>query len=359
MASLPTVPSLTSLRNSPPSTLAWRFHARHAGSHLTTVAPPSASPQSSSPSPVQGHGTSPCALASLPSQQDSRLNTTTASTATHNVMAATGLAITPYAVPTRPTVAGVLGPTLRGTTPVPPPPAPRRAAPVHTPLLSVSHAPALTKHILPSAPTVLPPSPARRVGRMMRCASTGGLPPPLLLTFGGCYSYSVARKGGLVLSQACYALHDGGGPTSEFLQRVRDFIVSHTGSGPLCYNSLVSLVRLRVDSSCFFHLGFQYAIALVSCMRRVVPNNTTPYDFKKKKKKHSADRHATQPLFTSPKVFNTTLPAKPFSHWPKTLFTPLRLEENIFTCHDGPQDPQKYHPRPLCQPLSGVGRGLP
>ena len=50
----------------------------------------------------------------------------------------------------------------------------------------------------------------------MRCISTGGfLPPPLLLTFGGCYSYFVARKEGLVLSQACYALRDGGGPTSE------------------------------------------------------------------------------------------------------------------------------------------------
>ena len=29
-------------------------------------------------------------------------------------------------------------------------------------------------------------------------------------------------------------------------------------------------------------LGFQYAIALVSCTRRIVPSNTTPYDFKKK-----------------------------------------------------------------------------
>ena len=148
-------------------------------------------------------------------KKKNRLNTTSASTAIHNVMAATSLAITPYAVPTHPAVAGVLGPTLRGTTPVPPPPARRRAAPVHTPCLSVSHAPALMKHILPSALTVLPPSPVRRVGRMMRCASTGDFPPPLLLTFGGCHSYFVARKGGLVLSQACYALRDGGGPTSE------------------------------------------------------------------------------------------------------------------------------------------------
>ena len=46
--------------------------------------------------------------------------------------------------------------------------------------------------------------------------------------------------------------------------------------------------------------------------------------------------HASQPLFTSPKVFNTTLPAKLFSHWPKTPFTPLRLGENIFTSHNGP-----------------------
>ena len=41
---------------------------------------------------------------------------------------------------------------------------------------------------------------------------------------------------------------------------------------------------LWVDSRCFCHLSFQYAIALVSCTHRVVPNNTTPYDFKKKKK---------------------------------------------------------------------------
>ena len=49
---------------------------------------------------------------------------------------------------------------------------------------------------------------------MTKCTSTGGFPPPLLLTFGGCPSYFVARKGGLVLSQACYALRDGDGPTS-------------------------------------------------------------------------------------------------------------------------------------------------
>ena len=34
--------------------------------------------------------------------------------------------------------------------------------------------------------------------------------------------------------------------------------------------------------------------------------------------------HASQPLFTSPKVFNTTPPAKPFSHWLKTPLSPLR-----------------------------------
>ena len=45
---------------------------------------------------------------------------------------------------------------------------------------------------------------------MMRCTSTEGSPPPLLLTFGGLHSYFVARKGGLVHSQACYALRDGG-----------------------------------------------------------------------------------------------------------------------------------------------------
>ena len=88
------------------------------------------------------------------------------------------------------------------------------------------------RHTLPSAPSVLPLSPVRRVGRMMRCTSTGSLPPPLLLTFGGCYSYFVAPKGALVLSQACYALRDRDGPTSESPWRVWDFIVSHMGFGP-------------------------------------------------------------------------------------------------------------------------------
>ena len=80
--------------------------------------------------------------------------------------------------PTRPAVAGVLVPTPQGTTPVPPPPAPRRATLAHTPCLSVSHAPALMKHILPSALSILPLSPVRRAGRMTRCTSTGGFSPP-------------------------------------------------------------------------------------------------------------------------------------------------------------------------------------
>ena len=41
------------------------------------------------------------------------------------------------------------------------------------------------------------------------------------------------------------------------------------GFCPFSFDSLVSLVRLRVDSSYFCHLGFLYAIALVSCTRGV------------------------------------------------------------------------------------------
>ena len=215
MAFLPTVLCLTLLRNLLPSTLAWPFPARHPGSHLTTVAPPSTSPLSSSPPPDQGHGTSLRAPASPPFQQHSRLNTAFTSTATPSVMAAISTVITLYVVPTHPATAGVLAPTPLGTTPVPPLHATRRVAPAHTPRSSVLHVLAPMKHILPSAPSALPLSPVRRVGRMMRCTSTGGFPPPLSLIFGGCYSYFVARKGGLVLSQACYALRNGGGPTSE------------------------------------------------------------------------------------------------------------------------------------------------
>ena len=168
------------LRNSPPSTLAWRYPACHAGSQLTTVAPPRASPLSPSPSQAHGHRTSLPAIVSPPSQQHSRLYTIFVSTATHNVMAATSLATRPYAVPTRRTVGGVPVPTPQGTTLVPPPPATRRAALAHTPRLSVSHVLALMKHTLPSAPSVLPLSPVRGVGRMTRCTSTGGLfAPPL------------------------------------------------------------------------------------------------------------------------------------------------------------------------------------
>ena len=167
-------------RISPPSTLAWRYPAHHTGSHQTTVSPPSVSPLSSSPSQAHGHETPLPATASPPPPQQSRLNTTFGSTATHNVMAVTSLAITPYAVPTRPAVVGVLVPTQQGTILVPPPPATRRAALAHTPLLSVSHVPALMKHTLPSALGVLPLSPVRGVGRMTRCTSTGRsfpLPP--------------------------------------------------------------------------------------------------------------------------------------------------------------------------------------
>ena len=183
MAFPPSAPFLTSLRNLLPSTPAWRSPACHAGSHLTTVTPTSASPPSSSPSLAPGHERLPRAPASPPSQQQLRLNTIFASTATPNVMAATSSAITLYAAPTRPAVAGVLGPIPRGTTPVPPLPAPRRAALVHTPRLSVLLSPALTKHTLPSALSVLPLSPVRRVGRMMRCTSAGGSSPTPLTYF--------------------------------------------------------------------------------------------------------------------------------------------------------------------------------
>ena len=178
MAFLPTAPSLTLLRNSPPSTLARHYPAHHAGSHLTTVAPQSVSPLSSSPSQAHGQETSLPTIASPLSLQHSRLNTIFSSTATHSVMAVTCLAITPYAVPTCPAVVGMLVPTPRGTIPVPPPPATRRAAIAHTPRLSVSHLPALMKHILPSALSVLPLSPVRGVGRMTRCTSTRGSFPP-------------------------------------------------------------------------------------------------------------------------------------------------------------------------------------
>ena len=175
MAFLPTVPFLTLLRNSPPSTLAWRSPARPAGSYLTTAAPPNAFPLRSSLSLGQRHATWLPAAASPPFQQHLRLNTTSASTATPNVMAATNLATTPYAAPMHPAVAGVLELTLPGITLVPLPPATRRAVHAHTPRLSVLHVPDLMRHTLPSAPTALPLSPVRGVWRMMRCTSTGGL----------------------------------------------------------------------------------------------------------------------------------------------------------------------------------------
>ena len=94
-----------------------------------------------------------------------------------SVMAATSLATTLYAAPTHHTVAGVLVTTPLGTTRVPPPPATPRADHAHTPRLNVEHVPSLTRHTLPSAPTVLPLSSVRGVGRMTRCTSTGGLFP--------------------------------------------------------------------------------------------------------------------------------------------------------------------------------------
>ena len=151
--------------------------ARLAGSHLTTVALPSAYLLSSSPLLDPGRGTSLRAPASLPFQQHSRLNTIFASTATPSVTAATSTAITLYTIPTHPAAADVLALTPLGTSPVPPSHATRRVAPAHTPRLSVSHVLALTKHTLPSAPSVLPLSPVKRVWMMMRCTSTGGLPP--------------------------------------------------------------------------------------------------------------------------------------------------------------------------------------
>ena len=123
--------------------------------------------------------TRPSSLNAPVTPQHSRLNTTFGLTATHNVVAVTSLAITPYAVPTRPAVAGLLVPTPREIILVPSPPATRRAALAHTPLLSLSHVPALMTHTLPSALSVLPLSPVRGVARMTRCTSTGGsFPPP-------------------------------------------------------------------------------------------------------------------------------------------------------------------------------------
>ena len=141
--------------------------------------PPNASPLWSSPSLAQGCATLPLAVALPPSQQHLRLNPTSASTATPNVMAATSLAITRYAAPMHHAVAGVLSPTPPGITLVPLPPAKRRVDLAHTPRLSVSHVPALMRHILPSAQSVLPPCPVRRVGRMTRCTSPGFSPSPL------------------------------------------------------------------------------------------------------------------------------------------------------------------------------------
>ena len=177
MAFLPTAPFLTLLSNSPPSTLAWHSPAHNTGSHLTIVAPPSVSPRLFSPSKDHGHVMLCPAIASSPSPQHLRLKTIFGSTATHNVMAVKNLAPTPYAAPTRHAVAGLLVSTPRGTIPVPPPPATRRAALAHTPRLSVSHATALIKHTLPCALSLLPLSPVRWVGRMTRCTSTGGFSP--------------------------------------------------------------------------------------------------------------------------------------------------------------------------------------
>ena len=73
------------------------------------------------------------------------------------------------------------GDFLRGPGKSGAPRAPKRtlAAHAHTPRLSVLHVPDLMRHTLPSALTVLPLSPVRWVGRMMRCTSTGDLFPSL------------------------------------------------------------------------------------------------------------------------------------------------------------------------------------
>ena len=82
-------------------------------------------------------------------------------------------------------------------------------------------------------------------------------------------------------------------------------------------------MRLRVNSSRFCHFDFLYAIALVNCTRGV--SQTIQHHMISKKYKNIARiDHAWQPLFTSQKVFNTTLLAKPFSHWPKSPLSPLR-----------------------------------
>ena len=57
------------------------------------------------------------------------------------------------------------------------------------------------------------------------------------------------------------------------------------GFCPFSFDSLVSLLRLRVDSSCFCHLRFLYAIALVSCTHGVSRTIQCHMISKKKKKK--------------------------------------------------------------------------
>ena len=69
---------------------------------------------------------------------------------------------------------------------------------------------------------------------------------------------------------------------------------------------------------------------------------------KKKKKIEARIEHASQPLFTSLKVINTTLPAKPLFHGPKPhfpRFTP-RLEERRIPTPDRRTCPPKAR-RPL------------
>ena len=210
-----------------------------------TVTPRSASPLSSSTSLVQGHETLPHVLTSLPSQQHSRLNTTFASTATPSAIAATGLATTLYAAPTHLAAAGVLALTTPGTTHVPPLHATRRVPLAHTPRLSVSHALALTKYTLPSAPTVLPLSPVRRVGRMMRCTSTGGFfPQPSYLLLVVVIPTLLPAREALFVLRLVMPCSTGVAPLLSLHRGFRTSLYPH-GLLPISYDSLVFLVQLR------------------------------------------------------------------------------------------------------------------
>ena len=119
------------------------------------------------------------------------------------------------------------------------------------------------------------------------------------------------------------------------------------------------MVRLRVDSSCFCHLGFQYAIALVSCTCRVVPNNTTQYDFKKKKNNHSVDRTRFTTAIYLAKSFQHHTSCQAISHWLKTPLSPLRssLRGKNFDTRPSEMPPKgkKTPINPAIPPFEGPG----